>query len=166
MKLISTIAAVLVSAAAIADDCHLPQLAPERSLPALFAICEKLGIPKVDCSNGFTVNGLNQTDPALWYRSFSATPDNVPPADCYKAVAVKRYQMYDDPDKSGRLTVGAWGTEYACLTPPEDDQVTADELDAIQKWAQRSNSIVKKTLRDHETALQVKRLAAQLARQP
>jgi hypothetical protein len=125
-------------------------------LPILFSICAALGIPRINCDDGFTLNGNNQTDKALWYTGTSASPDIYGvPKDCYKAQAVAHYKIYD----------GTQGTEYACLAPPdEDDVITADELAAIKKFAARSNSISKKTLEQHETALQVKQWALGLSK--
>jgi hypothetical protein len=116
-------------------------------LPGKYAVCAALGIAKPECADMFMPYGGSQTDKALWYTGTESSPDNK--TDCYGAVPIERYTMID----------GRRGTTYACIAPPDDDEITAEELKAITRYAEHLNSIGKKTLADHEAALNVKRLA-------
>lgn len=125
-------------------------------LPAFAALCAKLGIAEPKC-NGFTLTGLNQTDQSLWYVGTSSVPDDATLDDgCYKPIAIAHYRIYD----------GTRGTTYACLVKPEDDHVSDSEIAAIRAYVRRVNALGKKTLQDHQEALEVKRLAAYLVGRP
>lgn len=128
-----------------------------EQLPAFAELCVKLGVLTSKCHGSFAFNGENQTDPSLWYSGTSSVPDDMGIGDdCYKPVPLEHYRIYN----------GKRGTTYACLAKPEDDRITPDELAAIALYAQRANSLSKKTLRNHQEALEVKRIIAYMASRP
>lgn len=119
-----------------------------QSLPALYRICAKLNIGK--CDGGlFYFNSSSQTDPELWYVGTSSSPEPWPPTDCYRATAIQHYYTWD----------GTRGTTWACLAPPEDDVITAAELQTIVRYVKRLNSIGIKTLSEHQAAMGIKQYA-------
>lgn len=128
----------------------------EILLPAIFSVCASLGIIKSQCNTGLgAINGGHEVRQDLWYTGVESTPDGIPDPSCYKPVAIARYQMYD----------GKWGTSYACRERPGNDRISADEVNAITKAIERLNANHRKTLNQHEVALELKRLAAVLSNQ-
>jgi hypothetical protein len=127
-------------------------------LPAAFSICASLGIARPDC-NAWTIQGTYQTDKSLWYIGSASRPDSSGPpseSECRGATPVETY----DIDGGGK------GTVYACLAPLADDTITPAELKAIADLSARLNSISLKTLEDHQRALAIKGLVAELGGKP
>jgi hypothetical protein len=118
-------------------------------LTGMYQVCAALGIDKAQCTDEYQLYGFDQIDKGHWYEGTEGNPDNVPSRDCYHAVAITRYVMWD----------GRQGTTYACVAPPVDDTVTPAELDVIVRAAKHLNSIGTKTLREHEDAMSIKQFA-------
>ena len=99
---------------------------------------------------------IAQTDKSLWYTGTESSPDDNYSTHCYGAIPIGHYYTID----------GTRGTTYACLAPPEEDEITPAELAAISRYAQRLNSIGKKSLNDHQEAIYLKNLAQSLVNRP
>jgi hypothetical protein len=129
-------------------------------LPAVYEVCEKLGIAHDACitdhkygTTAISSYAANQTDPDLWYGVGTASADPIRAGECPGAIPIRHYwTMFGD-----------MGTEYVCKVLPEDDTLTPAEVKAFQRYADHTNSIAKKTLAEHEVAMQVKQMAKWLA---
>lgn len=117
-------------------------------LPAIFTICASLGIAKSDCTEYAFMNPSGaQTDQSLWYAGSASYPNDAGrPSDCFEAVPIATYDIYD----------GSKGTSYACKEKPADDTISPDELKSLTAYVARLNSITPKTLDDHRAAMKLK----------